>query len=94
MSLPPTFEAFETQAKAQGYDEVLVREWAPAMVVETHTHPFDVTAWVVRGEFKLTVGEEQCLLKAGDPFSLKRNIPHVEHYGPEGATVWVARANA
>jgi len=24
---------------------------------------------------------------------LARNIPHVEHYGPEGATVWVARAN-
>jgi len=39
------------------------------------------------------VGEKAITLKAGDPFRLARDIPHVEHYGPEGATVWVARAN-
>jgi uncharacterized RmlC-like cupin family protein len=32
-------------------------------------------------------------LQAGDFFRLARDVPHAEHYGSEGATVWVARAN-
>ena len=77
----------------EGFDEMLVREWQPNLVIDTHTHPFDVSALVVRGEFVLTVGEKVITLKAGDPFRLARDIPHTEQYGPEGATVWVARAN-
>lgn len=88
-----TFEEFTAVSMNEGFDEVLVREWEPNRVVQTHTHPFDVSALVVRGEFQLTVGDQVTLLKAGDPFRLARNIEHVEHYGPEGATVWVARAN-
>jgi hypothetical protein len=41
----------------------------------------------------LTVGDEVKHLKAGDFFRLARLIPHAELYGPQGATVWVARAN-
>ena len=91
---PQTFEDFTALSMDEGFDEVLVREWAPSLVIETHTHPFDVSAWVIRGEFKLTVDDQEIKLKAGDPFRLARNIPHAEHYGPDGATVWVARANA
>ena len=88
-----TFEEFTAVSMDEGFDEVLVREWEANRVVETHTHPFDVSALVVRGEFKLTLGERVIILKAGDPFRLARDIPHIENYGPEGATVWVARAN-
>jgi quercetin dioxygenase-like cupin family protein len=91
---PDTFEAFTAISMDEGFDEVLVREWAPDLVIDTHTHPFDVSAWVVRGEFKLTVGDKVIKLQAGDPFRLGRDIAHAEHYGSEGATVWVARANA
>jgi quercetin dioxygenase-like cupin family protein len=88
-----SFEDFSAAAQTMGYSECLVREWAPSLVIDTHTHPFDVTAIVIRGEFKLTVGEVQTTYTAGQPFALARNIPHAEHYGAEGATVWVARAN-
>lgn len=88
-----TFEEFTAVSMNEGFDEVLVREWEANRVVDTHTHPFDVSALVVRGEFKLTLGERVVILKAGDPFRLARDIPHIENYGPEGATVWVARAN-
>ena len=88
-----TFEEFTATSVEEGFDEVLVREWEPNRVVDTHTHPFDVSALVVRGEFKLTVDDKVILLKAGDPFRLARNIPHIENSGAEGATVWVARAN-
>ena len=51
---PETFAEFEARALAQGFDEVLVREWAPGQVVGTHTHPFDVSSLVVRGDVVLT----------------------------------------
>jgi quercetin dioxygenase-like cupin family protein len=86
-----SFEAFEAEARRQGFDEVLVREWKPAQVMDTHTHPFAIDALVVRGEFTLRCGGEERHLKAGDGFELPRDVPHSEHYGPEGATFWVAR---
>jgi len=88
-----TFAEFEAQALTQGFDEVLVREWAPGQVVGTHTHPFDVSALVVRGEMVLTCHGQPQALSAGQPFELLRNTPHDERYGPEGATFWVARKN-
>jgi len=89
----PSFEAFTAQSLDEGFDEVLVREWQADLVLDTHTHPFDASVLVVRGSYSLTVGDEVRQLKAGDSFRLARNVPHAEHYGPEGATIWVARAN-
>jgi quercetin dioxygenase-like cupin family protein len=88
-----TFADFETYALARGFDEVLVREWAPGQVAGTHSHPFDVSALVVRGELVLTCNGQEKTVSAGQPFELARGTPHSEHYGPEGATFWVARRN-
>lgn len=88
-----TLESFTAQSLDEGFDEIIVREWDAHLKLDTHTHPFDVSAHVVRGEYWLTVGNEVKHLKAGDFFRLGREVPHAELYGPEGATVWVARAN-
>ena len=86
-----TFEAFEATALAEGFDEVVERRWAPRTVLETHTHPFAVSARVVQGEMWLTVGDDVRHLLPGDSFTLDREVPHAERYGAEGATYWVAR---
>lgn len=88
---PPTLEAFKKQARAQGYDEVVERVWAPSTIVESHVHPFAVRALVVQGEMWLTVGAATRHLVPGDEFTLERDAPHAERYGPEGATYWAAR---
>ena len=88
-----SFESFTATSRAAGFDECLVREWAADQSVEPHTHPFDVSAWVARGDFVLTVGDEKHHFKTGDFFQLKRDVMHSESYGANGATVWVARAN-
>ena len=88
------FNAFQAQSLAAGFDEVLVREWAPGQVLDTHTHAFEVSARVVRGDVVLTCGEQTRHLHAGDSFELPRELPHAERYGPEGATFWVARRHA
>ncbi|MGL4188351.1 MAG: cupin domain-containing protein [Sphaerotilus sulfidivorans] len=85
------FERFEADARARGFDTVLVREWAPGTETGTHTHPFAVHARVMRGEVWLGVGDTVRHLRAGDAFDLDAEVPHAERYGPEGATFWVAR---
>ena len=87
------FAQFEAAARAQGFDEVLVREWAPLTVLDTHTHPFAVRAIVVAGEMWLTEDEQTRHLVVGDRFELARDVPHAERYGAAGATYWVARRN-
>lgn len=90
----PDFQAFEADARAQGFDEVLERQWTPGTVLATHAHPFAVQALVVQGEMWLTVGEDIRHLHAGDTFALERDVPHAERYGDAGATYWVARRNS
>jgi len=87
------YAEFEAAAHAQGFDEVLVREWQPNQVVGTHTHPFDVEALVVRGEFWLSAEGRTRHVRAGQRFEVARMCPHEERYGPQGATFWAARRN-
>jgi hypothetical protein len=88
-----TFEDFAARERAKGFDEIVERQWAPNVVLDSHTHPFSVEALVVQGEMWLTVGNDVRYLKPGDTFALDREIPHSERYGPEGATYWAARRN-
>ena len=85
------FAVFESNARAAGFDEALVRDWAPNTVVETHAHPFDADALVTQGEMWLTCGTTTRHLRPGDTFSLASGDLHAERYGPQGATYWVAR---
>lgn len=87
------FDTFRTQSLAAGFDEVLERQWAPDTVLATHTHPFAVQAVVTQGELWLGCSGETRHLRPGDTFTLERDVPHDERYGPEGATYWVARKN-
>jgi predicted exporter len=90
---PTSLDEFAAQALAEGFDEVLEREWPALTVLETHTHPFALKALVVRGEMWLTVDNETQHLVAGDSFALERDVPHAERYGQDGAAYWVARRN-
>ena len=88
-----TLESFTAQSMDEGFDEILVREWPADLLLETHTHAFAVSAYVARGEYWLTLGDQVKHLQAGDHFRLDRDVPHAERYGAQGATVWVARAH-
>lgn len=87
----PTFVDFERQALAEGYDQVLVRDWGADVEVPVHTHPFAVKAVLAAGEMWLTCRGQTRHLQPGDAFSLSHAEPHAERYGPQGASFWVAR---
>lgn len=86
-----SFEVFERQAKAEGFDEVTQRDWLPDTVLPEHTHPFDAYAVVVKGEMWLSCGADTRHIVSGGTFSLSRGTPHSERYGNDGASYWVAR---
>ncbi|MDN4589625.1 AraC family transcriptional regulator [Xenophilus aerolatus] len=90
----PTFLEFEAESLAAGFDEVLERVWPPGAVLDTHRHPFGVSALVVQGTLWLGCEGATRELHAGDRFTLDADVPHDERYGDEGATYWVARKNA
>jgi hypothetical protein len=87
----PAFEAFARESRARGFDEVVERRWAADLVLDQHSHAFDVDALVAQGEMWLTCGAQTQHLRTGERFTLARDVPHAERYGAQGATVWVAR---
>ncbi len=87
----PTFKEFSADLLSQGYEQVLVRDWRPGEVVETHVHPFAAKALVVKGEMWLTQRGQTHHLTVGDTFELDDREPHAELYGAQGATYWVGR---
>ncbi len=88
------FQEFEAKARADGFDEVIARDWAPGQVVGDHSHPFAAKAVVVKGEMWLTVGGTTQHIASGGTFALEPDVVHSERYGGEGATYWVARRMA
>jgi mannose-6-phosphate isomerase-like protein (cupin superfamily) len=87
------FEAFAVAARAEGFDEVLRRDWGPGVVLDTHTHAFAVKAVVTRGEMWLTLRGATRHLREGDAFEVELAEPHAERYGADGASYLVARRN-
>lgn len=88
-----TYDEFRQLKLAQGYDQVLEREWEPLLEHGDHMHPFDTDALVVRGELWLMVDDQTRHVQTGDTFTMARGVVHSERYGPEGATFWAARKN-
>lgn len=88
------FDQFAGALRAQGYEEVIERDWPPLQVLDAHAHPFAAKALVVRGEMWLTVGAATRHLRCGDTFELEPETVHSERYGGAGATYWVGRRRA
>lgn len=84
-------QEFLELAKASGFSqpERLSRE--ANLYNAEHTHEFDVEAFIVEGELSVTTADGVTVCKSGDRFSLARDIPHEERYGPDGAEILVAK---
>lgn len=85
------FYEFTADAMDDGFEEILQKEWAPHLVLEKHTHPFDARVQVATGQVKLALATGSQTFEAGQGFYIPRGTEHAEQYGPQGATFWVAR---
>lgn len=82
---------FTAQAMDDGFDEILQKDWAPKLVIDKHTHPFDARVQVATGQVRLELVTGAQTFEAGQGFFIPRGTEHSEQYGPNGATFWVAR---
>lgn len=89
-----SFEQFKLAKTAEGFDEVLTREWEANHETPVHVHPFEAFGYIVKGEFWLTLDGKTTHLQQGDTFKVARHMPHQEKYGPHGTSLWIARMNA
>ena len=82
---------FSDQLKQDGFNELVSVTREPNGFLDTHTHPFEAKALVVRGELRLRVGDAEQVYRVGDVFHLTANEPHLEWYGAHGVDYVVGR---
>jgi quercetin dioxygenase-like cupin family protein len=83
-------QTFESELKRDGY-EVMTNTTPGAKVNPEHSHPFDVRAMVLKGDFSLTRDGKKVSYKPGEIFSMPRGCLHYESYGDAGAVILLGR---
>ena len=73
------------------YSEIVTVTREADAFLETHSHPFDAKALVLRGELKIRIADTEHLYRAGDVFHVPARCEHSERYGPQGVTYLAAR---
>lgn len=85
-------EAFKRQLIADGYLEIVEKTIEPNLVIEAHSHPYDVRALVLAGTASIACGGEAAReFRAGDVLEVEAGREHTERYGPDGYTFLVGR---
>ncbi len=75
---------FETELRAEGFQEVLTKGLAAGTHNEDHHHDYDVKALVLEGQITLTVGSGARTYRTGEIFTMASGRRHVEDIGAEG----------
>ena len=84
-------QAFETELKRDGYDEILTGTTQGPKHNAEHSHPYDVKAMVVEGAITLAWDGRTQTFRPGEIFTMARGCQHNETFGPEGAVTLVGR---
>ena len=80
---------FEAALRAEGFEEIAVRERGETPTNPMHTHAFDARILVLEGSFGLTVeGSDMVLYGPGESFSVPAGTVHQETY-PAGGAKWM-----
>ena len=59
----------------------------PESEVPLHQHPHEQVGFVLEGELELTIGEETCLLRPGDAYTIPPELPHAARTRATGCLV-------
>lgn len=80
---------FEAELRADGFDEVAVRQRDETPTNDLHTHPFDAKILVLEGSFGLTVdGGDMVVYQPGQSFLVPAGTRHQETF-PAGGARWM-----
>lgn len=91
---PASTEAFAAELAAEGFDAAELREYAPGVFNDTHSHPFAVKALMLEGELTLRCGGQSTTYHAGEVFTMAAGCEHAEQFGPVPTRYLVGRKPA
>ena len=83
--------SFETTLRSQGITDIEQRVGAPNFAAQMHTHPFEVHALVLAGEFTLALEGSATTYRAGETFTMAPGCVHAEQFGAEGSKYVLGR---
>jgi quercetin dioxygenase-like cupin family protein len=78
---------FEAKMRADGFVEIVTREREPSEPSDEHAHEFTARVMVLDGELALTLSGTRHVYRSGDSCEVPAGTTHIEHYGPNGASV-------
>ena len=84
-------QSFEVALKRAGFEDITTKVTLNEKHNPEHSHPFEVRAMVLEGALTLTWDGQTKTFKAGDIFTMKRDCPHAESYGLQGAVILSGR---
>lgn len=84
-------DEFISSLARDGFNQVVTVTREPDGFLDSHAHPFEAKALIIEGELRIRTADADQLFKVGDVFHLPAEMPHTEHYGPEGVTYLVGR---
>ena len=82
---------FQAKARADGFSDIESRDGAANFMAKPHTHPFDVRALVLDGEFTLHRDGGAQTYRAGETFAMDAECMHAEQFGGAGSRYILAR---
>lgn len=82
---------FEAELRRDGYDEVVDARLSPDHKPGDHSHPYDVRALILEGEFTIAVEGQARTYRPGDIFALDAKRRHSEWTGPNGVSYLAGR---
>jgi len=82
---------FETECRAQGYQEIVDRKMDPNATNTEHSHEFDARLLILEGEMTVTSEGKQRTYRIGDSFAMTAGRRHAEQSGPQGARYLAGR---
>ena len=82
---------FEAALKSKGITDIEHRDGAPNFAAKPHTHPFEVHALVLAGEFGLDRNGALETYRVGETFTMEPGCMHAEIFGPEGSKYVLGR---
>jgi len=82
---------FETELRAQGYQEIVDRRMDAKATNPEHSHEFDARLLILEGEMTVVCDGEERAYRAGDTFAMTAGRRHTERCGPDGVRYLAGR---
>ena len=74
-----------TAEETNGQFDLVDAVMPPGAMTPLHLHTrYEARIWVVSGSFQLWAGDEAVTLHPGDFYTIRMNVPHAIHAGPDG----------